>query len=146
MPVLRQPRHALRRADAAEAPARPRPRLAQRDVEPCLGPQVHPQRALRCPEHVAGLDAEPARVDPCDGHEARAHEPFGVSGQRDHRPGAGGVAADAAENDHDAAGGRVGEAPVVALEAHPVAAARIPEGKVRARPAVGLEQGHGAPG
>ena len=130
-----------------KAPERPRPRVVERDVEPGVRAEVDAQRA-----RVAAQRRPPAST-PSAGGSARAtgdergaHEALRVGGERDHRPGARGVAADAAEHDHDAARRGVGEAPVVALEAHPVRAARIAERRVRSGAAVGLEKGHGAPG
>ena len=104
------------------------------------------QRVGTAAQDVRGLDPEPVGVGARHRHDRGAHEAARLGGEGDEAPGPRRIAADTAEDDHDAAGGGIGEAPVVALEPDPVGAARISERRVRARPAVGLENEHGAPG
>ena len=145
VPVLRQPGDALRGADAAERAPRPRPAVAHAASSRASGPRSTRSASRACRAGAAG-------PTPSAGGSARA---AGTSAERTSPPGGRrgrpgprsvGVAQTPQIDDHDAARRRVGEAPVVALDPHAVGAARVAERRVRAGAAVGLEQGHGAPG
>ncbi len=135
MPVLRQPRGGLGGAEPAERPPRPPHATLEHGLEPGVLAEVEHHAPLGPAQHsrlaVEGGDAEPVRVRPCARRVRPAHEAAGVRGQRDRRPRAVRRLADAAQRDDRAAGGRVGEAPVVALHRDAVGAARVAERRIR---------------
>src|SRR5690606_7677512 len=65
VPVLVQGRHRVEDAGAAEPSARPPERLLDDEIEPVVGAEVDPDRAIIGDEGGAGTGAETERVGAC---------------------------------------------------------------------------------